>query len=90
MKAVRVSQFGGPEVLKLEDIPTPKPGPGQMAKARGRGMIDGVGMFTSHESERSAVRCPPAGVNPPPRSCLSLRRAAKPHLGRVNSTLPAR
>ena len=26
MKAVRIHQFGGPEVLKLEDIPTPEPG----------------------------------------------------------------
>lgn len=29
MKAIRVNQTGGPEVLQLEDIPTPKPGPGQ-------------------------------------------------------------
>jgi NADPH2:quinone reductase len=29
MKAVRVSGFGGPEVLKCEEIPIPKPGPGQ-------------------------------------------------------------
>jgi NADPH2:quinone reductase len=30
MKAIRVHQFGGPEVLKLEDIPTPKPDAGQV------------------------------------------------------------
>lgn len=30
MKAIRVHQFGGPEVLKLEDIPDPVPGPGQV------------------------------------------------------------
>jgi NADPH2:quinone reductase len=30
MKAIRVHQFGGPEVLKLEDVPDPKPGPGQV------------------------------------------------------------
>lgn len=29
MKAIRVSQFGGPEVLKLEEAPDPKPGAGQ-------------------------------------------------------------
>jgi NADPH2:quinone reductase len=30
MRAIRVHQFGGPEVLKLEEAPTPQPGPGQM------------------------------------------------------------
>ena len=30
MKAIRVHQFGGPEVLKLEEVPDPQPGPGQV------------------------------------------------------------
>jgi len=30
VKAIRVHQFGGPEVLVLEEVPTPKPGPGQV------------------------------------------------------------
>jgi NADPH2:quinone reductase len=30
MKAIRVNQFGGPEVLKLEEVPTPKPDAGQV------------------------------------------------------------
>ena len=30
MKAIRVSEYGGPSVLKLEEIPTPQPGPGQV------------------------------------------------------------
>src|SRR5438270_10582642 len=30
MKAIRVHQFGGPEVLLLEQVPTPQPGPGEV------------------------------------------------------------
>lgn len=30
MKAIRVKEFGGPEVLKLEDVADPKPGAGQL------------------------------------------------------------
>jgi len=30
MKAIRVHEFGGPEALKLEDVPDLKPGPGQV------------------------------------------------------------
>ncbi len=30
MKAIRVHEFGGPDVMRLEDVPIPKPGPGQV------------------------------------------------------------
>ena len=30
MKAIRVHEFGAPEVLKLEEVPTPKPAAGQV------------------------------------------------------------
>src|SRR6201993_4033142 len=30
MKAILVHEFGGPEVLKLEEVPTPKPATGQV------------------------------------------------------------
>jgi NADPH:quinone reductase-like Zn-dependent oxidoreductase len=30
MKAVRVHEYGGPEVLKYEDAPIPQPGPGEV------------------------------------------------------------
>lgn len=30
MKAVRIAQFGGPEVLHLESVPVPKPGEGEL------------------------------------------------------------
>jgi NADPH2:quinone reductase len=30
MKAIRISEYGGPSVLKLEELPTPQPGPNQV------------------------------------------------------------
>src|SRR5438270_10759392 len=30
MKAIRVDEFGEPELLRLEEVPTSKPGPGQV------------------------------------------------------------
>ena len=30
MKAIRIHEFGAPEVLRLEEVPEPKPGPGQV------------------------------------------------------------
>jgi NADPH2:quinone reductase len=29
MRAIRVPQYGGPEAMRLDDLPTPEPGPGQ-------------------------------------------------------------
>ena len=43
MKAIRVHQFGEPEVMKIEDIPVPTPGPGQVLvriKAAGVNPVD--------------------------------------------------
>ncbi|MFQ5897443.1 MAG: quinone oxidoreductase [Candidatus Methylomirabilia bacterium] len=43
MNAVRVHQYGGPEVMKLEEVPTPTPGPGQAlvkVEAAGVNFID--------------------------------------------------
>jgi len=30
MKAIRVSEYGGPAVLKIQEVPTPEPGPNQV------------------------------------------------------------
>jgi NADPH2:quinone reductase len=30
MKAIRVHEYGGPAVMKLEEVPDPKPGPGEV------------------------------------------------------------
>ena len=43
MKAIRIHDFGGPEVLKVEQAPDPQPGPGQVvvrAKAIGVNPVD--------------------------------------------------
>ena len=43
MKAIRIKTLGGPEVLTLEDIPDPKPGPGEAVvklEAAGLNFID--------------------------------------------------
>jgi len=43
MRAIRVNQYGGPEVMKLEDLPTPKPAAGQALvriEAAGLNFID--------------------------------------------------
>src|SRR5437764_7548023 len=43
MKAIRVSDFGGPDVLKLQDVPDPKPDSGQVlirVKAVGVNPVD--------------------------------------------------
>lgn len=39
MKAIRLHRFGGPEVLRLEDVPAPQAGPGQvLVRARAIGV----------------------------------------------------
>lgn len=43
MKAIRVTEIGGPEVLRLEEVPVPEPGPGQIllrVEAAGVNFVD--------------------------------------------------
>jgi NADPH:quinone reductase-like Zn-dependent oxidoreductase len=30
MKAIVILEFGGPEVMRIEEVPTPDPGPGEV------------------------------------------------------------
>jgi NADPH2:quinone reductase len=48
MRAIRVEQTGGPEVLRLEDVPAPEPGPGE-ARVR----IEAIGVNFVDVYERS-------------------------------------
>ena len=43
MQAIRIQQFGGPEVLRVEDVPVPDPGPGEVlikVEAAGINFVD--------------------------------------------------
>jgi NADPH2:quinone reductase len=52
MKAIRVHEFGGPEVLRLEEVPEPVPGPGQLLLK-----VDAIGVNPVETYQR-------AGSNP--------------------------
>ena len=62
MKAIRITETGGPEVMKLVDVEVGKPGPGQVRvrqTAIGLNYID-----TYHRSgPLSACRCPPGSAS---------------------------
>jgi NADPH2:quinone reductase len=45
VRAVRVHQFGGPEVLKLEEVPDPKPGAGQLVIKVGAAGVNPVDAY---------------------------------------------
>ena len=56
MKAIRIHETGGPEVLRYEDYPVPTPGPGQAVID-----VQAIGVnFTDVVTRRG-------GANPPPR-----------------------
>jgi NADPH2:quinone reductase len=50
MRAIQISEFGGPEVLKLVDLPDPQPGPGQLVIDVSRA---GVNYADTHQAEDS-------------------------------------
>src|SRR5256885_4933733 len=50
MRAIRITEFGGPEVLTLADVPDPEPGPGQFLVEVSRA---GVNYADTHQAENT-------------------------------------
>ena len=61
MRAIRVHQFGGPDVLKLEEIPDPKPGPGDIVV---RVRAAGVNPVDAYMHTGTYARKPPLPYTP--------------------------
>ena len=61
MKAIRVHQFGGPEVMKLEELPDPSPGPNQVVV---RVRAAGVNPVDTYIRTGTYARKPPLPYTP--------------------------
>lgn len=61
MKAIRVQEHGGPEVLRLEDVPDPKAGPGQVVV---RVHAAGVNPVETYVRSGNYARLPPLPFTP--------------------------
>ena len=61
MKAIRVHEYGGPAVMKLEEIPDPKPGPGELLV---RVRAAGVNPVDAYMHTGTYVRKPPLPYTP--------------------------
>jgi NADPH2:quinone reductase len=62
MKAIRIHEFGGPAVMKLEDVPDPKAGPGDVVvriRAAGVNPVDAY-IATGTYPRRPALPYTPA------------------------------
>ena len=62
MRAIRVHEYGGPEAMRLEELPAPKPGEGQ-ALVR----IEAAGVNFIDVYQRSGLYKGPLPVRPRPR-----------------------
>ena len=58
MKAIRVHKFGGPEVMQLDEMADPKPGPGQvLVRIRAAG-VNPVDTYVRSGATPCSRRCP--------------------------------
>ena len=49
MKAVRIHKFGGPEVMQVEDVPTPSPQAGQVLVRLAAAGLNYIDVYQQHE-----------------------------------------
>ncbi len=57
MRAVRIHEYGGPEVLRTEEVPMPEPGPGQVLIA-----AEAVSVGFAQTQMRRNIFPPPCGA----------------------------
>jgi NADPH2:quinone reductase len=58
MKAIRVSEYGGPAVLKLEEVPTPQPGQGQVLVRNHAAGVNPVDTYLRSNTDNRGPKLP--------------------------------
>ena len=73
MKAIRVHEFGGPEVLKLEEVGTPKPSAGEVLV---RIHAAGINPYDTYMRAGTYALKPPLPYTPGSDAARSLKQLA--------------
>ncbi len=78
MKAVVFHEFGGSDVLRVEELPDPVPGPGEVLLGVTASALNHLDV----DMRQGVSRFP---VEPPPRARRRARRVASSHWARVST-----
>ena len=77
MKAILVREFGGPEVLRLEEVPTPKPAAGQVLVRIHAAGVNPYDTYMRAGLMPGSRRCPTLLDRMVPESSRRLAKASK-------------
>ncbi len=58
MKAIRVSEYGGPAVLKVDEVPAPKPGPTQVVVRNHAAGVNPVDTYLRSNTDNRGPKLP--------------------------------